>query len=130
MACRFYEPKDDPEVQFKFQKSILELDMFTQMNTVGINELETLLQRYAESLKKVEDLSPNLVQSNTHRRMPATSRTKNEHTHYFERSISYNINEDYIPIDNERGGDQNYETFVELTDSGFLAVSKKIDDDQ
>ncbi len=112
MACRFYEPKDDPEVQFKFQKSILELDMFTQMNTVGINELETLLQRYAESLKKVEDLSPNLVQSNTHRRMPATSRTKNEHT------------------DNERGGDQNYETFVELTDSGFLAVSKKIDDDQ
>jgi hypothetical protein len=43
MACRFYEPKDDPEAQFRFQKSILELDMFTQMNTVGINELEALL---------------------------------------------------------------------------------------
>lgn len=61
LACRFYEPKDDPDVQFKFQKSVFELDMFTQMNTVGIHELETLLQKYAESLKKVEELSPNLV---------------------------------------------------------------------
>jgi hypothetical protein len=71
-----------------------------------------------------------LKRSNTHRRMPATSRTKNEHTHYFERSISYSVNEDFIPLDNQRGGDQNYETFVELTDSGYFAVSKKFDDGQ
>ena len=60
--------------------------------------------------------------------MPATSRTKNGHTHYFERAISYRVDEDFIPLDNQRGGDQNYETFVELTDSGYFAVSKKFYD--
>jgi hypothetical protein len=36
IACKYFEPKDDAEVQFKFQKSINEIDMFIQMHQVGM----------------------------------------------------------------------------------------------
>lgn len=58
MACKYFEPKDDPEVQFKFQKSINEIDMFIQMHHVGMQELQDLITSYANQLKKVDELSP------------------------------------------------------------------------
>jgi len=45
-----------------------------------------------------------------------TTATKNEVTHYFKRQISYTLTEDYIDLDNTRGGDRKYEEFVFLTD--------------
>jgi hypothetical protein len=68
IACKYFEPKDDPEVQFKFQKSINQIDMFIQMHQVGMQELQDLITNYANQLKKVDELSPALVQNNALRR--------------------------------------------------------------
>jgi hypothetical protein len=38
------------------------------------------------------------------------------------------VTEDFIPLDNKRGGNQRYEQFVNLTDSGYMALTKKEND--
>jgi hypothetical protein len=45
-----------------------------------------------------------------------------------ERLIHYNATEDFIPLDNLKGGDQKYDRFIGLSDLGTLAVYNLLKD--
>ena len=45
-----------------------------------------------------------------------------------ERVIHFNATEDFIPLDNLKGGEQKYDRFIGLSDLGTLAVYNLIKD--
>jgi hypothetical protein len=87
----------------KYEKIIAEVDTYIHTNQMNLLELENLLQKYAESLKKVQDLNPSLPVAK--RRRATTTATKKEHVVRCERTIHYHVHEDFVPFDNLKGGD-------------------------